>query len=120
MLLEMMHAKLHGARVTDNNLAYQGSITIDRDLLDRVGMLPHQKVQVANKSNGERFDTYVIEGRRGAGEIVVNGAAARLVSRGDELLIIAYGLFPPEEAATLRPKVAFLTPDNRVLELRGH
>lgn len=120
MLVEMMHAKLHGARVTDHNLNYQGSITIDRELLDKVGMLPHQKVQVANKNNGARFDTYILEGRRGAGEITVNGAAARLVSKGDELLVIAYALFTPEEAKSLKPKVAFLSGDNRVLELRSH
>lgn len=119
MLRTLMHAKLHGARVTDHNLNYQGSITIDRELMDRVGLLPSEMVQVANKNNGLRFETYVIEGKRGSGEICLNGAAARLVNRGDELLIIAYAQFTPEEAKSHRPKVAILNAENRVVEFIG-
>lgn len=117
MLRTLMHAKLHGARVTDHNLDYQGSITIDRDLLDAVGILPHERVQVVDKNNGNRFETYVFEGPRGAGDICVNGAAARLVARGDELIVIAYGQFTDEEAVRHRPRVAILGPGNRVVEL---
>ena len=112
-----MHAKLHGARVTGHDLNYVGSITIDRELMDAVGILPNERVQVVNKNNGARFETYVIEGKAGAGEIWVNGAASRLVTRGDEILIIAYGDFTEEEARAHRPKVAFLSPENRVIEI---
>jgi aspartate 1-decarboxylase len=117
MFRTLMHAKLHGARVTDCNLEYRGSITMDRDLMDAVGILPHEQVQVVDKNNGNRFVTYAIEGPRGKGDVCVNGAAARLVSRGDELLIIAYGQFAADEAARHKPKVALLSPDNRVVEL---
>ena len=117
MMRTLMHAKLHGARITDHNLNYQGSITIDRDLIDAVGILPHERVQVVNKSNGARFETYVFEGVRGSGSICVNGAAARLVANGDEVIIIAYGQFTEEEARRHEPKVAILAPDNRVVEL---
>jgi len=117
MLRTLMHAKLHGARVTDHNLAYQGSITIDRALMDAVGILPHEKVQVVDKNNGNRFETYVFEGARGSGDICVNGAAARLVASGDELIIIAYGQFTEAEAARHHPRVAILGPENRVVEL---
>ena len=119
MIRTLMHAKLHGARVTEADLNYRGSITIDRDLIEAVGIIPNEKVQIVNKANGERFETYVIEGASGGGEICVNGAAARLVTVGDEVLIIAYGTFTEQEASSHRPKVAILTPDNRVLELNG-
>jgi len=112
-----MYAKLHGGRVTDHNLDYEGSITIDRDLMDAVGILPHERVQIVNKANGARFETYVIVAPRGSGDICVNGAAARLVARGDEVLIIAYGQFRPEEIEGHRPRVAFLSAENRVVEV---
>jgi len=112
-----MHAKLHGARVTQCELDYQGSITIDRELMDAVGLLPNERVQVVNKHNGSRFETYVFEGVPGSGAICVNGAAARLVTKGDEVLIIAYAQFTLEEAQTHQPRVAFLSPENRVVEL---
>ncbi|MHC4957077.1 MAG: aspartate 1-decarboxylase [Planctomycetota bacterium] len=117
MLRTLMHAKLHGARVTDHDLEYQGSITIDKELMDAVGLLPNERVQVVNKTNGARFETYVFEGIAGSRAICVNGAAARLVARGDEVIIIAYAQFTDEEASGHRPKVAILTPENRVLEL---
>jgi len=119
MIRTLMHAKLHGARVTEANLDYRGSITIDRDLIEAVGMLPHEKVQIVNKQNGARLETYVIEGPAGSGCIRINGAAARLVSVGDEVLIIAYGAFTEQEARGHRPKVAFLTPENTIVELNG-
>ena len=117
MLRTLMHAKLHGARVTGHDLDYVGSITIDRELMDAVGILPHERVQVVNKNNGARFETYVIEGEAGSGEIWVNGAAARLVAKGDEILVIAYADFTEEEARAHQPRVAFLSPQNRVVEL---
>jgi aspartate 1-decarboxylase len=117
MLRTFMHAKLHGARVTEHNLEYVGSVTIDRDLMDAVGILPYEEVWILNKNNGARFGTYVIEGAAGDGRICVNGAAARHVSKGDELLIVAYGLVTEEEARGLKPKVAFLSAENRVVEL---
>jgi len=119
MIRTLMHAKLHGARVTEADLNYRGSITIDSQLIEAVGLLPNEKVQVVNKDNGARFETYVIEGAPGSGQICVNGAAARLVSVGDEVLIIAYGAFTAEEALQHKPKVAILTPENTVLELDG-
>ena len=117
MLRTLMHAKLHGARVTDHNLHYQGSIVIDRDLIDAVGILPHERVQIVNKNNGNRFETYVFEGVRGSKDICVNGAAARLVAKSDELIIIAYAQFTEEEAAGHTPRVAILSPQNSVVEL---
>ena len=117
MIRTMMHAKLHGARVTDHNLDYIGSVTIDQDLMDAVGILPHEEVWILNKNNGARFGTYTLVGQRGSGDICVNGAAARHVSMGDELLIVAYGQFNDEEARNHSPKVAFLSADNQIIEL---
>jgi len=117
MIRTLMHAKLHGARVTDHNLEYVGSVTIDPDLLNAVGILPYEEVWILNKNNGARFGTYVIEGQAGTGEVCVNGAAARHVAKGDQLLIVAYGQFTEEEARRHRPKVAFLSAENRVIEL---
>ena len=112
-----MHAKLHGARVTQCELDYQGSITIDRDLMSAVGLLENERVQVVNKHNGARFETYVIEGEAGSGCICVNGAAARLVDKGDEVLIIAYAQFAEDEVHGHKARVAILSPENRVIEL---
>ncbi|MBY6271672.1 MAG: aspartate 1-decarboxylase [Caldibacillus debilis] len=114
MLREMMHAKLHRATVTEANLNYVGSITIDQDLLDAVGMYPHEKVQVVNNSNGARFETYIIPGKRGSGVICLNGAAARLVQPGDRIIIIAYALLNEEEIKNHSPKVAILDENNRI------
>ncbi|AZR74657.1 aspartate 1-decarboxylase [Anoxybacter fermentans] len=115
MYLEMMKAKLHRARVTDANLNYMGSITIDQDLLDAAGILPNEKVQVVNNNNGARFETYVISGERGSGVICLNGAAARLVQPGDEVIIIAYVYMTPEEARDWQPKVIFLNEKNEII-----
>lgn len=114
MYLQMLKAKLHRARVTDANLQYMGSITIDQDLLDASGILPHEKVQIVNNNNGARFETYVISGERGTGIVCLNGAAARLVQPGDEIIIIAYVYLTPEEAQNWQPKVVFLTEKNAV------
>ncbi|GFN22866.1 MAG: aspartate 1-decarboxylase [Thermoanaerobacteraceae bacterium] len=110
----MMKSKIHRARVTEANLNYVGSITIDRELLDAAGILPQEKVQVVNNNNGARFETYAIEGERGSGVICVNGAAARLVQPGDIVIIISYGIFTDEEAQRLRPKVILVDENNRI------
>lgn len=117
MYLQMLKAKLHRARVTDANLNYMGSITIDQDLLDASGILPHEKVQVVNNNNGARFETYVISGERGSGIVCLNGAAARLVQPNDEVIIIAYVYMTAEEAVDWEPKVVFLTEKNAVLSI---
>lgn len=114
MYLQMLKAKLHRATVTDANLNYVGSITIDQDLLDASGILPHEKVQIVNNNNGARFETYVISGERGSGIVCLNGAAARLVQPGDVVIIIAYIYLTPEEAGSWEPKVVFLTERNTI------
>ncbi|HBT46899.1 MAG TPA: aspartate 1-decarboxylase [Peptococcaceae bacterium] len=110
----MMKSKIHRARVTEADLNYVGSITIDRELLDAAGILPQEKVQVVNNNNGARFETYAIEGERGSGVICVNGAAARLVQPGDIIIIISYGIFTDEEARRLRPKIVLVDENNRI------
>ena len=117
MLRQMMKSKLHRATVTEANLQYVGSITIDRDLMDAVDLLPDEKVQIVNNNNGERFETYVIPGTPGSGVICLNGAAARLVQPGDIVIIIGYGYVTDEEARRHVPKVAILDSKNRVSRL---
>lgn len=117
MYRTMMNAKLHNATVTEANLHYIGSITIDQDLLDAVGILPHEKVQVVNNHNGARLETYVISGERGSGTICLNGAAARLVQPGDQVIIIAYCHVKEEETRDHVPKVAVLDEKNRIAHL---
>ncbi|MGH2811717.1 MAG: aspartate 1-decarboxylase [Actinomycetota bacterium] len=111
----MMHGKIHRATVTDANVDYVGSITLDQDLLDAAGMLPHEQVHVLDLENAARFVTYTIEGRRGSGEVVVNGAAAKLVRIGDRVIIIAYAEMEDSEARTLRPKVVHVDERNQVI-----
>lgn len=115
MLIEVLKSKIHRVTVTAANLNYIGSITIDEDLLDAAGMIENQKVQVLNLNNGERFETYIIRGKRGSGDICLNGAAARLVLPGDILLIMAYALMDPEEARSYKPVVVF--PDTKTNKL---
>lgn len=116
MLIEMMQAKIHRVTVTEANLNYIGSITIDSDLLDAAGILPGQRVYIVNNNNGERLDTYVIAGPAGSGMICLNGAAARRVQRGDIIIIMSYVQLTPEEARTFKPRVIFPdTATNRLL-----
>jgi aspartate 1-decarboxylase len=115
MYLTILKSKLHRATVTEANLNYTGSITIDRDLMDTAGIVVHEKVQVVSNNNGARFETYVIEGKRGSGTICLNGAAARLVQPGDTVIIMAYAHMTPEEAANYKPSVLLLGDNNRVL-----
>lgn len=116
----VMRSKIHRARVTDANLNYVGSVTIDQDILDAVDIAPNEKVQIVNNNNGERFETYVIPGERGSGEICLNGAAARLVQKGDIVIIIAYGYVSDEEITDHRPKIAIMDENNRIKELIGN
>lgn len=113
MQLELLKCKIHRATITDANLEYEGSITVDRNLMDLAGILLHEKVHVLDLNNGARFETYVIEGERGSGTICVNGAAARLVQRKDKLIIIAYAQMTPEEAKAHQPVVVLVDEDNR-------
>ena len=117
MFRNMMNGKIHRATVTEANLNYVGSITIDEDLLDAVGMIANEKVQIVNNNNGARLETYIIPGKRGSGVICLNGAAARLVQKGDIVIIISYALVSEEKAATHTPKVAIMDEDNRIKEL---
>ena len=115
MLLTMLKAKLHRGTVTGADMHYEGSIGIDRDLLDASGILPHEQVDVLNISTGGRFTTYAIEAPRGSREIAVNGAAARLVQVGDKVIIIAYCQLPAEEARNYHPTVVVLGEGNEVV-----
>lgn len=116
MLITLLKAKLHRATVTEANLNYSGSITIDRDLVDEAGIFIHEKVQIVNNNNGARFETYVIEGERGSGVVCLNGAAARLVQPGDKIIVMAYAQMTPEEAQTHIPIVLLLGNNNQILE----
>ncbi|MDI9523016.1 MAG: aspartate 1-decarboxylase [Bacteroidota bacterium] len=116
MFLTILKSKLHRATVTEANLNYTGSVTIDRDLLDAVGIVVHEKVQVVNNNNGARFETYVIEGKRGSGTICLNGAAARLVQPGDKVIIMAYAHMTPDEVANYKPTVLLLGDNNQILK----
>ena len=114
MLIEVLKSKLHCVTVTEANLNYMGSITIDEDLLDAADMIAGQKVQIVDNNNGERFESYIIKGERGSGCVCLNGAAARKVQVGDVCIIIAYALMDFEEAKTFQPKVVF-PENNKVL-----
>lgn len=107
MLIEMMKSKIHRVTVTQANLNYIGSITIDSDLLEASGILPGQRVYIVNNNNGERFDTYVIAGRAGSGVICLNGAAARKAQPGDVVIIMTYALMTEDEARNHKPVVIF-------------
>ncbi|MBB6448140.1 aspartate 1-decarboxylase [Geomicrobium halophilum] len=113
----MMKAKLHRARVTESNLEYVGSITIDEDLMDAVDLLENEKVQIVNNNNGERFETYVIKGERGKRDICLNGAAARLVQPDDVIIILSFVQLEDEEARRHQPRVAILNEENRIVEM---
>ena len=107
MQIEVLKSKLHCVKVTEANLNYMGSITIDEDLMDAVGIIAGERVYIVNNNNGERFDTYVIRGQRGSGCVCLNGAAARKVQVGDIVIIMSYALMDFEEAKTFQPKVVF-------------
>ena len=114
MMIEVLKSKLHCVTVTEANLNYMGSITIDEDLMDAAGLIAGEKVQIVDNNNGERLETYIIKGERGSGCICLNGAAARKVQVGDTCIIIAYALMDFEEAKTFLPKVVFPKAGNRL------
>ena len=117
MFRMMMNSKIHRAQVTQADLNYVGSITIDQDILDAVGMLPNEKVHIVNNNNGARFETYIIAGERGSGVICVNGAAARLVQKGDIVIIISYVYVDNKEVADHKPTVAIMGERNKIKEM---
>ncbi|MCR8964536.1 aspartate 1-decarboxylase [Brevibacillus halotolerans] len=117
MFRTMMTAKIHRATVTEANLNYVGSITIDKEILDALDLLPNEKVQIVNNNNGERLETYIIEGEPGSGVICLNGAAARLVQPGDVVIIIAYAMMTDEQARKHKPKVAIMDEHNKIAQL---
>lgn len=114
MYRTMMKAKIHRARITEANLNYVGSITIDEDILDKVDIFPNEKVQIVNNNNGARLETYVIPGERGSGIICLNGAAARLVQKDDIIIIISYALVAEENLKNHRPKIAIMNEENEI------
>jgi aspartate 1-decarboxylase len=116
MLRTMMKSKLHRATVTEANLNYVGSITIDQDLIELIDVYENEKVQIVDNNNGSRFETYVIPGPRGSGVICLNGAAARLVQPGDKIIIISYGMMTSEEARNYKPLIAILDENNQVVQ----
>ncbi|MFC4777601.1 aspartate 1-decarboxylase [Paenibacillus sp. GCM10023252] len=116
MLRTMMKSKLHRATVTEANLNYVGSITIDEDLMEAADLLENEKVQIVNNNNGARFETYVITGARGSGVICLNGAAARMVQPGDQVIIISYAVMNNEEAKSYEPVVVILNEQNRPVQ----
>lgn len=117
MFRTLMKGKLHRARVTEANLNYVGSITIDEALMEAIDVLPHEKVQIVNNNNGARLETYVIPGERDSGVICLNGAASRLVQPGDIVIIVSYALVSEERLSTFTPKVALLNEDNSIKEM---
>lgn len=116
MLIEMMKSKIHRVTVTEANLSYVGSVTIDTDLIEAAGILRNEKVQICNCNNGNRLETYVIPGERGSGVICINGAAAHLVDPGDVVIIIAYAHMSMEEGKNHQPNVVFVDGENRIIE----
>lgn len=116
MLLEIFKSKIHQARITQADLFYEGSLTVDEDLLEASGILPHEKVQVVNINNGNRFETYAIKGERGSGVIGLNGAAARLGVPGDMIIVITYAQMTPEEAKDFKPTVVLVDEKNKIVK----
>lgn len=119
MLRTMMKAKIHRATVTEANLHYVGSVTVDEEILERVDILPNEKVQIVNNNNGARLETYVIPGPRGSRTICLNGAAARLVQPGDRVIIISYALMNEQEIKNHRPRIAIMGEGNEIVEIIG-
>ena len=117
MYVEMLRGKIHRATVTEADLHYVGSLTLDPELYEAAGFLVNEKVLVVNINNGARFETYIIEGERGSGTVCLNGAAARLGQRGDLIIAMTFGLMEEEEAKTFRPKTVHVDENNRVVSV---
>ena len=120
MTITMLKAKKHRATVTQAELDYVGSITVDMDLLEQAGILEYEKVQIVDVNNGSRFETYTIAGERGSGVMCLNGAAARMVQTGDKIILMAYAQVTPEEASELRPTVLFVNEKNKVTKVTNY
>ena len=120
MTITMLRAKIHRATVTQAELDYVGSITVDMDLLEQAGILEYEKVQIVDVNNGSRFETYTIAGERGSGVMCLNGAAARMVQTGDKIILMAYAQVTPEEASELRPTVLFVDEKNKVTKVTNY
>jgi aspartate 1-decarboxylase len=118
----MLRSKIHRARVTGGNVSYEGSITIDRLLLEAADILPYEMVHVLDVNNGNRFQTYAIEGEAGSGDIVLNGAAARMVAKGDIVIILTYSTVTDEEAKHVQPRLVYVDANNAIREQKigGH
>lgn len=112
----MLRSKIHRATVTDSNLEYEGSLTVDPLLLEAASMLPYEQVSVSNLNNGERFETYVIPGKRGAGQMVLNGPTARKGVKGDKVIVFCYEYFNEDELKTFQPRIVLVDENNRVKE----
>lgn len=115
----MLKSKIHRARVTDGNIEYEGSITIDKELMKAADILPYEQVQVLNINNGARFSTYAIEGEENGGEICLNGAAARLACRGDIVIILTYSHMEEEEARQFHPRLVYVDSRNKIVRTEG-
>lgn len=114
----MCKSKLHRATVTQAELYYEGSVTIDADLLDAADILPYEKIQVVNINNGSRFESYAIEGKRRSGVICINGAAARNAAVGDHIIIITYANYNEEELKTFKPTIILMDKDNKIKDIK--
>ncbi|MBU5466613.1 aspartate 1-decarboxylase [Virgibacillus sp. MSJ-26] len=117
MYRTLMKSKIHRATVTHADLNYVGSVTIDQDILDSVDIIPNEKVQIVNNNNGARLETYVIAGERGTGIICLNGAAARLVQKGDTVIIISYAMIPEANVNSFNPKIAIMNDKNEIEQM---
>jgi aspartate 1-decarboxylase len=115
MFIHVMKSKLHRVKITQAELNYVGSVTIDEDLMDAANLIENEKVQIVNNNNGERFETYVIKGERGSGTVCLNGAAARRAQIGDIVIIIAYGIITTDEALAHKPHLVFPDNNNRLV-----
>ncbi len=120
MKVEMLKGKIHRAVVTQAELDYVGSITVDEKLMQAAGILEYEKVQIVDINNGNRFETYTIAGEPGSGVICLNGAAARCVSTGDKVIIMSYGQYEPEEAKKHKPTVVFVDEQNRISRISNY
>ncbi|MBU0697368.1 MAG: aspartate 1-decarboxylase [Bacteroidetes bacterium] len=116
MIIEVLKSKIHRVKVTQSELNYVGSITIDEDLIDAANMIPNEKVQVVNNNNGARFETYIIKGERGSGTICLNGSCARLAQIGDIVIIVSYAQLEMEEAKKFEPILVFPDENNRLIK----
>jgi len=120
LLISILKGKIHRATVTEANIHYMGSITIDEELMEHAGMLPYEKVLVVSLESGERLETYVIKGKRGSKAICLNGAAARKILKDDKVIILSFALIDEEEAKTFKPRVVYVDSKNNIINEMDH